>query len=121
MKDSNKILNRLKRLVQFFSIRPSCLRKIGATSSRSSNQKSNLLNQLAGIETWGEVWGYSHEQRDFILALASQKDNARSHLSLQLVNELPHSLNILPIHLGRKDLHASYLFDQRKEIRDFLG
>ncbi len=54
-KDLNEIVNGLKRLVQFFRIGPSCLRKIRTTSSGSSNMKSNLFNQLIGIETMGEV------------------------------------------------------------------
>src|SRR4030042_5221250 len=87
MKDSNEIVNGLKCLVQFFRVGPSRLRKIRATSPCSSNMKCDLFNQSIGTEPMGEVWSHSHDQGNFILALTSEKNNACSDLTFQLVNK----------------------------------
>jgi hypothetical protein len=120
IKNLNEIVNGLKRLVQFLGIISSCLSKIRPTSPCSSDAKSNLFDQLIRLETMGEVGGHPHDQGDFVLTLSPEKDDSRSDLSFQLVNELPHPFYIFPVHLGGKDFHASYLSDKRKKVREFL-
>jgi hypothetical protein len=118
--DLNEIVNGLERLIQFFRIGPSCLGKIRPTPSGPSNVNRDLLNQLVGIETVGEIRGHPQDQGDLLLVLTSQKDDSRTDLCLQLVNKLPHLLWILPMHFGREDSCPFNLFNEGKKVQDLL-
>ena len=74
-----------------------CFRQVGPPAAAAAHASGHLLDNLAGVQLLGQVFGHSHHQRHLAVRAGAQRDHTRPQFLPQHIHQRAHgaAVNVL--------------------------
>src|SRR5690554_5480677 len=96
----------VQRCVQGGNVGATTLRHVRATAALAADGLGSLANQIAGLDPTGQVTGDTGYQHHLAIQLATEQDDRRTQLVLQLIDQCQQTLAIDTVDALDQHAHA---------------